>query len=434
MLHNNRMMKVATLVALLFSFVMGNAQSLPIDFETNITIDNFVDFDGGTASIIENPQANGINTSTTVAQIVRDGGEVWAGSKIGLANNLDFTTLNSLSMKVFVTTPVGTTIKFKLEDANGAATERDAQTTVSNEWETLTWDFSGTPTNFNQLVFMFDFGNTGDGSANSTFLFDDVKQFFGGAQIDFPVDFEDDMVNYTMTDFGGTESTLVPDPTDQNNKIIQVVKTAGAADWAGTTIGTNAGFATNLPFSLSDSKMTVRVWSPEAGLTIRLKVEDANDPTHTCETNTTTTVAEAWESLEFDFANEASGTAALETGLNAGWIYNMASIFFDFGMAGDDQTYYFDDVQFGEIALGTPLLAADTFEIYPNPTQEQWTIKSDVEYITSVEVFDLQGKQLLLLTPNEQTTTIPAADLAEGIYLAKVTTRSGSGMVKLMKK
>ncbi|MCB0564638.1 MAG: hypothetical protein KDD01_09720, partial [Phaeodactylibacter sp.] len=105
---------VATLI-LLFTISFGYGQTLPIDFETTITTSDFEDFDGGAATVIANPQSSGINTSSTVAQIIRNGGPVWAGSKLALANNLDFSTLNTISMKVFTSAPVGTTIKFKLE-------------------------------------------------------------------------------------------------------------------------------------------------------------------------------------------------------------------------------------------------------------------------------------------------------------------------------
>ena len=132
-------MKIITSFILLFAFSMGYAQSLPIDFETAVGTADFEDFDGGMATVISNPQSGGLNTSTMVAQIVRDGGEIWSGSKIELDANLDFTSSNTISMKVFTTAPVGTTVKFKLEGGVGEpTTERDVQTTVSNEWEVLT--------------------------------------------------------------------------------------------------------------------------------------------------------------------------------------------------------------------------------------------------------------------------------------------------------
>ena len=91
------------------------SQSLPIDFEANVTSANLVSFDGGTGTVITNPFISGINTSNTVAKIVRDGGAIYAGAKILLDNNLDFSVMTKITMKVYTTAPIGTTVKFKLE-------------------------------------------------------------------------------------------------------------------------------------------------------------------------------------------------------------------------------------------------------------------------------------------------------------------------------
>ncbi len=428
-------MRPIILLAFLFSVSMSYAQSLPIDFENSINTSDFINFDGGTATVIPNPQMSGINTSSTVAQIVRDGGQIWAGSKIDLAANLDFTTFTKISMKIFTTAPVGTTVKFKLEGSG--TTERDVQTTVTNAWETLTWDFTGEPTNFYSVVFMFDFGNVGDGSATSTFLFDDIEQLYGGTQIDLPVDFEGSGIDYTMSDFGGNVSFMVTDPVDPDNMAIKAIKTHTAATWAGTTIGTPAGFATNIPLTLSDSKMTVRVWSPDAGTPIRLKVEDSNDPTHTCETETNTSVANGWETLEFDFNNQAPGTELLSVGLSMGWTYNMASIFFNFGTDGitaGEKTYYFDDVKFGELPVNIELPEIEELKISPNPSSDFWTISSESEPIVKVEIFNLQGQLIRFTEQNMHTVNINSSNLSAGIYLAKISTHSASSMKKLLKQ
>jgi len=427
-------MKEFYLLAFLFVFSNGFSQSLPIDFETAIITSDFVDFDGGEASVISNPQSNGINTSTMVAQIIRDGGEVWAGSKIILANNIDFSTNSTLSMKVFTTTPIGTTIKFKLE--GGTVTERDAVTTTNNEWEILTWDFTGTPADNNQLVFMFDFGNTGNGSATSTFLFDDVEQLFAGEQIDLPVTFEGSTINYTMTDFEGNSSAVVEDPTNSNNTVAMSMKMPNSSPSAGTTIGTSGGFATNIPLTLTDSKMTVKVWSPDAGTPIRLKVENANDPTQTCETEVNTTIGGDWEVLQFDFTNEAPGTAALDFGLNNGWIYSKASIFFNFGTAGaatGEKTYYFDNVAFGDFVLSNDNLFLEKIKFFPNPASDFWNISSEDAMILKVEIYNLQGQLILTTQLNANLGKINTNGFSSGIYLSKVITKNGSKTFKLLK-
>ncbi len=427
-------MKLYSILFLLFSVVFVHGQSLPIDFESDILTADFVDFDGGIATVIPNPQSGGINSSSTVAQIVRDGGTIWSGSKIPLASNLEFTTLNSISMKVFSTAPVGTVVKFKLE-GNGTA-ERDEVTTTTNEWETMIWDFTGEPSSFNEVVFMFDFGNVGDGSASSTFLFDDVEQVFGGTQLDLPVDFESSTVNYTTTDFGGNVSSLVVDPEDAGNHVVQAIKTNGAATWAGTTIGTPAGFASFIPLTLTDSKMTVRVWSPEANTPIRLKVEDSSDPTHTCETETNTSVAAGWETVEFDFTNQAPGTELLSVGLNMGWKYNMASIFFDFGTEGSaaEKVYYFDEVRFGDLSSSVKNdFYAELGTVFPNPTNREWTISLEHKEIVNLQIFNQVGQLLFSANPNSKVVNVDASSFSSGRYLARISTATEVGSLKLLK-
>lgn len=192
------------------------------------------------------------------------------------------------------------------------------------------------------------------GQSNDDFILDNVSLKQVGSLgpvtvldgVTLPVTFEDTAtVNYGLTDFGNNVSEIVVDPTDAGNLVVQSTKTDSAELWAGTTIGGAAGFTSPIPFSEYSTVMTIRVWSPAAGVPIRLKVEDAADAAISVETEDTTTVAEAWETLEFDFSNEVSGTAAL----NFANTYNKASIFFNFGTTGaeaGEQVYYWDDVNF----------------------------------------------------------------------------------------
>lgn len=171
-------------------------------------------------------------------------------------------------------------------------------------------------------------------------------------QMSLPVSFQETNVNYNLVGFGGAQaSTIVTDPTNSLNTVARVIKSATAETWAGTSItdvvnNVQVGFSSPVPFTATAKQMTVRVWSPDAGIPVRLKVEDYLDVTHTVETEAVTTVAGQWETLTFDFANQAPGTAAL----NLSYVFNKASIFFNFNTAGaiaGEKTYYFDDIQMG---------------------------------------------------------------------------------------
>ena len=159
-----------------------------------------------------------------------------------------------------------------------------------------------------------------------------------------------------LTDFGDNQSSLVEDPTNASNQVAQIVKLSGAQTWAGTTVSTEANQAVPvIPFTATTTTMTARVWSADAGIPVRLKAENANDPGQSVETDTTTTVAGAWETLTFDFANHAAGTAALNPALT----YDKVSIFFDFGSAGTGKTYFLDDLTWPEGGTTPPPPSGD---------------------------------------------------------------------------
>ncbi|MFL2567268.1 MAG: hypothetical protein ACJ0QK_00570, partial [Flavobacteriales bacterium] len=169
------------------------------------------------------------------------------------------------------------------------------------------------------------------------------------SQIDLPITWDDTTVDYTVTDFGGNSSSLTVDPLDPSNNVIMSDKTSGAQTWAGTTLG-SPELLSSIPFVSGSTTISAHVYSPSAGTVVRLKAEDHTDPTKSVETEATTTVANGWNTLVFDFANEAPGTAMIDFSYN----YDMLSIFYDFGNNGVGDIYYLDSVSFGGLVSGTP--------------------------------------------------------------------------------
>ena len=395
-------MKINFLLLIALNTLLTYSQmALPINFEEGqVTTESFVDFNGGTGTVVDNPFITDDNSSNTVGKIVRDGGDIWAGSYL-IVSPLDFTSETTIKMNVYSVSP-GLLVKFKLEDDNDpvtAAVERDAYTTKYNQWETLTWSFSGEQSNiFQKLVLMFDFGNTGDGTENSTFYFDDIYQFdpTGGlAQIDLPITYDDSSIYYSLIPFGDEEGASDILYNSGANNLAYVAKSSSAATWAGVTISNESGLENNIPVTSSNSKMYVHTYvtgSSNTGIPVRLKIENKNDPTQSVETEAYTTVVDAYEVLEFDFNNEATGTAAL----NESYPFNMASLFFNFGSAGDDQTvYYFDNISFGSpISLGLDIVSNESFKLYPNPVEDYLYIQSSD---TTIKNIDIYGKMILMI-------------------------------------
>ncbi len=60
------------------------------------------------------------------------------------------------------------------------------------------------------------------------------------------------------------------------------------------------------------------------------------------------------------------------------------------------------------------------FSISPNPTKNWVTISSDKEKIKEVKVFDMQGKQIVSVYPNDFNATIDLSKFKSGIYLVQI--------------
>ena len=75
--------------------------AIPIDFESTELTYVFSDFAGGVASVIDNPDQSGENTSAKVGQMIKFEGEVFGGSTLSLGTPPDFGDNNAISMKVW---------------------------------------------------------------------------------------------------------------------------------------------------------------------------------------------------------------------------------------------------------------------------------------------------------------------------------------------
>jgi hypothetical protein len=144
---------------------------LPIDFESNSY--TFSDFDGASSSVISNPNSDDVNSSENVVEHIRNGGQNWAGTYL-TTNPIDFSASSIINIKVH-SPQANIPLKIKLQALSGANYEISENTTVANQWEVLSFDFTGQASDlFVNIVIIFNQGVVGDGSANSTYYFDDI--------------------------------------------------------------------------------------------------------------------------------------------------------------------------------------------------------------------------------------------------------------------
>ncbi len=306
---------------------------LPLDFENSNLNYQITGFEGAESELEANPDPSGINTSDNVIRTTKTvGAQFFAGTAIPLDVPIDFSETESISMKTW-SPKANIPVRLKLENSNGDFVELDVNTTVTNEWEELTWSFTGMTggIDFTQIVVFFEFvvDLPGDGT---TYYFDDIELAISG--IGLPLDFEDPLASYEIIGFEGAESALEanPDPTGVNTSanVVRTTKTEGAQFFAGTAIPIDE------PIVLGSSEsIKMKIWSPKLDIPVRLKLENGNGDFVELDVNTT--VTNQWEELVWDFSGQNTAPA-----------FDTVVVFFEFvvDLPGDGTTYYFDDIDY----------------------------------------------------------------------------------------
>ena len=202
--------------------------------------------------------------------------------------------------------------------------DADQTPTPFMEGESVAYTYSSTGT-FSVRVVAF---------AGSTATVESTTDVVVENPITLPVDFESQTIDYASasTSFGGAFTSLVdnPDPSGINTSatVVQFFKEPGAEVYAGGILELGS------PIDFTEFQaISIKSWSPAAGLTVKLKLENGTDPNISAEIDAITTAVNTWEVLNFDF----TGFTDQE--------YSKLVIFFDFGNPGTGTTSYFDDIE-----------------------------------------------------------------------------------------
>ncbi|MDF4201946.1 family 16 glycosylhydrolase [Maribacter sp. SA7] len=123
-----------------------------------------------------------------------------------------------------------------------------------------------------------------------------------------------------FTGFGGVGTGVIanPDATGENTSanVAESTKALGSETWAGSFFDLSA------PVDLVTYPIiTLKTWSPAVGANIILKLENQANADENVEVSVSSSVANTWETLSFDFTGVAAGT------------YDRVVLFFDFGVS-----------------------------------------------------------------------------------------------------
>lgn len=156
----------------------SNEIELPITFELPEGAYTFFGFEGADSAIEMNPDMSGVNTSATVMRSIKtNGSQFFAGTFLDLDNAIETNVASVISVDTW-SPKANIPIRLAIENQDaGNQIFVDANTTVTDAWETLTFDFStlvDSAIDYNRIVIFFEFivDLPGDGS---TYYFDNIE-------------------------------------------------------------------------------------------------------------------------------------------------------------------------------------------------------------------------------------------------------------------
>jgi len=410
------MKKITILIAVMItSLGFSQTQNFPFTFEPGTTV--FTDFDGGLVTQVANPFSGGINTSATVAKMVKSIGQPWGGSKIITPGPIDFSVNKIVKLKVW--SPVaGKKLLLKFEGPGSF--EINSPVIPAGVWTELTFDYSGISNSLNsEIVFIFDLGTMGDGTANSTYYFDDIT--FSPPVIVYdpivlPLNFENTNQNYVFNNFDGGELTKVSNPDmglNPSATVLQMKKNAGQP-WGG------GWFQLSSPIDLSLGKFfRMAVWSPKAGGKVLFKIEGSGAP---IEIDSNPLVM-GWQEVVWDFSALPAGSWTKLVFIN------------DLGTMGDGTanfTYYYDNIR-QATTLSTAKFDTSSIKMYPNPVKNTLTIDAN-SIIQRVSVYNILGQEVMAVSPKSNSTILQTSALQKGAYMVRTEIDGNVSTRKIIKE
>ena len=475
----NTMKKITTFFTFLISaFVFSQQQQYLLGFEPTTpsgTASNWVTFESPNpgSEIVTNPDPDGVNNNATTKVLKLN--MVQAGACYsGAVNNhgtlgtwkLDGAVASNKTLTMQVNKSIVGKVGVKFVNAtNGTIfeiTDNQGLASVVNEWVTLSWNISGINAgennNIDQVVVFIDWRCTSETPRPSDvqLLVDNIS--WGANKLTNPATCSDGVQNGTETgvDCGGTcaacvgQEPLVAAPTPPvrvatdvvsifSNAYANVTLSALPTSWsqqatfAAIQVQTNdtwkiigcefLGMETNTVSGIDLSTMEnmhIDYWTPNTN-PIGVKIVNTVNGGEAL-APLGTTVTGAWQSI--DVPMSAFAALGNKTKITQLLIDPIGPI-----------TLFVDNFYFYKNPLATSNFSNVTYKTYPNPTKNNWTVKSNNDnIITSVNVVDVSGKTIISIKNNSDEVVINTAELSKGIYFANIVSDNASQIVKIIKE
>lgn len=126
--------------------------------------------------------------------------------------------------------------------------------------------------------------------------------------------------------FGGGVSQVIANPdasgVNTSSNVVEFTRSTTAESFAGSYF--DLGSALDLSVN---NRISIKTWSPKVGAVVKLKLENSANTSESFEVDLTTTVANTWETLVYDFSAAPN------------FNYDRVVFFFDFGTTGNGASY-----------------------------------------------------------------------------------------------
>ncbi|MGK0420431.1 MAG: hypothetical protein ACJAVE_000006 [Polaribacter sp.] len=158
--------------------VTGDINEVLFDFDTTNENIGFESWGGVGFAKIENPDKSGINTSDNVGQYTHNDND--AGLENSLVNGatplepFDFSETPFIKVKVWVSKPVGVSIKLQNYPDYGQGHEQKIEVTEINTWVEIVFNYGAiTATNYDRVQIYFDKDKAGGSVLGDVYYFDE---------------------------------------------------------------------------------------------------------------------------------------------------------------------------------------------------------------------------------------------------------------------
>ncbi|MBQ0732960.1 PKD domain-containing protein [Aquimarina celericrescens] len=329
----------------------------PIDFDCN-GIDYATKIVGNVSfTVVDNPELSGINNEPTMVGQITNVGANFENAFFNLDTPIDFSMDKGVRMKLYSDQALPILLKF--EDGTEAPVE-NVQNHGGSGWEELMFTLNSSGS-YNAMVIFVD----GPGTAAGTFYVDDIEQVSvmvpdpcvpeTNQSLDasnFNLTFQTDPTASIASFDAGLSWVDNPDFDNDVNTSCKVgqIDRSGAALFANNQIDFDAKFDFN-----TNAGFKLKVWSPNAGTNVLVKLEDKTNDLINVEVAAVTSIASGWEELTFDFASGESGK------------YDKIILFFELN-TNTTETYYIDDFRlYGSGGSGGGCVGGPTMDVVSFP-------------------------------------------------------------------